>query len=56
MKTTYKIILGFTFLLFLGCSSDSNNSGKATEALEQNGPKSPVVNEKEKVPPSIPNI
>ena len=53
MKTTYKIILGFIFLLFIGCAGENS---KSTEITEQNGPKSPVVNEKEKVPPSIPNI
>ena len=53
MKTTYTIILGFIFLLFVGCGEGRSN---ATETTEQNGPKSPVVNEKERVPPSIPNI
>jgi hypothetical protein len=53
MKTTYKIILGFMILGFIGCGEGSSNSAEMTE---QNGPKSPVLNEKEKVPPSIPNI
>lgn len=53
MKTTYKIILGFIFLLFVGCGDERSNT---TATTEQNGPTSPVLNEKEKVPPSIPNI
>jgi len=53
MKTTYKIILGLMLLLLLGCGGGNSNSSEFTE---QNAPKSPVMNEKEKVPPSIPNI
>ena len=56
MKTiTYKIILGFIVLLFVGCGEGSSSTS-SNESLEQNGPKSPVLNEKGKVPPSIPNI
>ena len=53
MKRVYRIILGFTFLLLLGCGGGSSNS---TNTDKQNVPKSPVVSEKEKVPPAIPNI
>jgi len=48
-----RLVLGFIFLLFIGCGSGNSNT---TETTKQNGPKSPVVNEKEKAPPSIPNI
>jgi hypothetical protein len=53
MKTTYKIILGFIFLLFVSCGSERS---RATESTEQNTPTAPLFNEKEKIPPSIPNI
>ncbi len=51
MKTTYKIVLGCIFLVFIGCGESSSNSTEIT-----NGPKSPVVENKDKIPPSIPNI
>ncbi len=56
MKRAYTIILGLTFLLFIGCAEESANATDTTGTTEQNGPKSPAVTQKEKVPPSIPNI
>ncbi len=53
MKTIYKTVLGLMLLLFVGCGGGSSNPNKSTE---QNVPKSPVVSEKEKIPPSIPDI
>jgi len=53
MKTTYKTVLGLMLLLFVGCGGGSSNT---TETSEQNVPKSPVVSEKEKIPPAIPDI
>ena len=47
------LILSSIFLVFIGCGSERASS---SPTLEQNGPKSPQVTEKEKVPPSIPNI
>ncbi len=52
MKTIYKTVLGLMLLLFVGCGGNS----KPTDTTEQNVPKSPVVSEKEKIPPAIPDI
>jgi len=54
MKTTYKIILGFMLLLFIGC--EGGNTTAPTKGTEQDIPKSPVVEDTAKVPPSIPAI
>jgi len=54
MKTTYKIILGFMILLFIGCGGE--NTTTPTKGTEQDVPKSPVVEDAAKVPPSIPAI
>ena len=50
MKT---ITLGFIFLLFINCGGATSTS---TETSVQDAPKSPVLNEQEKVPPAVPRI
>lgn len=50
------VILGLILLLSVGCGGGSSNTNEPTTQSEQNGPKSPTLNDKEKVPPSIPNI
>ncbi|CAA6801607.1 MAG: Unknown protein [uncultured Sulfurovum sp.] len=47
------LFLGFIFLLFISCGEENANQ---TDTTEQNGPTSPVIENKEEVPPSIPNI
>jgi len=54
MKTTYKIVLGLILLAFIGCGG--GNATTPTKGIEQDVPKSPHLENKEKVPPSIPQI
>jgi len=54
MKTTYKIVLGLILLAFIGCGG--GNSTTPTKGTKQNLPKVPILENKEKVPPSIPQI
>jgi len=54
MKTTYKIVLGLILLAFMGCGG--GDATTPTKDTEQNVPKSPVLEDKGKVPPSIPAI
>ena len=57
MKSTHKITLGFMILLFIGCGEGSTihkDPPAPTNITET--PTSPVINEKEKVPPAVPSI
>ena len=47
------MILGFTLLLFVGCGGNSTNKNPPS-VIET--PKSPLLENKEKTPPSIPEI
>lgn len=48
------MILGFILLSFIGCGEGS--STYEDSPAPTNTPKSPVLENKEKIPPSIPNI
>jgi len=54
MKTTYRIVLGVMLLTFIGCGA--GNTSTATKITEQAVPKTPQLEDREKVPPSIPKI
>ena len=59
MKTlTYTIFLGLMLVLFVGCGegSSTHEDPPAPSSNTNDVPKSPVLGNKEKVPPSIPNI
>lgn len=56
MKITYTIILGFMLLLLVGCGGNSTQEDPPTPTTTTEIPKSPVLGNKEKTPPSIPKI
>jgi len=53
MSNLYKIILLLTPLLFIGCGANNNTQ---ESQIKSDVPQSPNIREKEKIPPSIPNI
>ena len=51
------IILGLALsLFFIGCGSDNKTTEKDPISTNGEKPLSPLAKEKEKIPPSIPNI
>ena len=49
------MILGFTLLLFVGCGGSGTKEDPLTPSVIET-PKSPLLENKEKTPPSIPEI
>lgn len=56
MKVLYKIAFISTLLLFVGCSSEDNKQDEPQATNRGDVPASPLLNNKEKTPPSIPVI
>ena len=46
------IIIGLMAIIFIGCGS----SNSVENSRPSDTPKSPIIQEKDKVPPSIPNV
>ena len=49
-----KIILISSIILFIGCGGEKSQNAPTT--IDKTKPTSPITKEKEKTPPSIPNI